>query len=91
MYSVLCKAIDDVIDDLEKIPLAYLYAKKLQAALLEAEEIYVETTSYLEESASSKIIELKVDTVNEKLVFFQMYGRAPGSFCLIFKVQLLHF
>lgn len=66
MYTVLCKAIDDVVDDLERIPLAYLSAKKLQAALLEAEEIYVETTSYLEESASSKIIELKVDTVNEK-------------------------
>ncbi|MGM9575120.1 MAG: hypothetical protein ACI3VE_04360 [Oscillospiraceae bacterium] len=66
MYTVLCKAIDDVVDDLERIPLAYLSAKKLQAALLEAEGIYVETTSYLEESASSKIIELKVDTVNEK-------------------------
>lgn len=66
MYTVLCKAIDDVVDDLEKIPLAYLSAKKLQAALLEAEEIYVETTSYLEESASSKIIKLKIDTVNEK-------------------------
>ena len=44
MYYVLCKAIDDVIDPLEGIPLARPYAQKLQKALLEAEEIYITTT-----------------------------------------------
>ena len=33
MYYVLCKAIDDVIDPLEGIPLARPYAQKLQKAL----------------------------------------------------------
>ena len=46
MYAVLCGAIDDVIDPLEKIPLARDCVKKLKAALLEAEEIYIETSPY---------------------------------------------
>ena len=43
MYATLCGAIDDVIDPLEHIPLAYPQAKALRAALLRAEEIYLET------------------------------------------------
>ena len=43
MYSVLCKAIDDVIDPLERIPLAQPSAEALKSALYEAEEIYMET------------------------------------------------
>ena len=43
MYSVLCKAIDDVIDPLERIPLAQSSAEALKSALYEAEEIYIET------------------------------------------------
>ena len=43
MYSVLCKAIDDVIDPLERIPLAQPSAEALKSALYEAEEIYIET------------------------------------------------
>ena len=46
MYAVLCGAIDDVIDPLEKIPLARDCVKSLKAALLEAEEIYIETSPY---------------------------------------------
>ena len=42
MYAVLCRAIDDVIDPLERIPLALPWAACLRRALLEAEEIYVE-------------------------------------------------
>ena len=36
MYAILCGAIDDVIDPLEKIPLAVPSAKKLRAALGDA-------------------------------------------------------
>lgn len=61
MYYVLCKAIDDVIDPLEGIPLARPYTQKLQKALLEAEEIYITTTPYAEETDDPKIIQIKTD------------------------------
>ena len=61
MYTVLCKAIDDVIDPLDQIPLAKPYAEQLQKALLEAEEIYINTTPYAEETEDPKIIQIKVD------------------------------
>ncbi|MBQ1705496.1 MAG: hypothetical protein II028_06610 [Clostridia bacterium] len=61
MYYVLCKAIDDVIDPLEGIPLARPYAQKLQKALLEAEEIYITTTPCAEETDDPKIIQIKTD------------------------------
>ena len=61
MYYVLCKAIDDVIDPLDRIPLAKQYAQKLQNALLEAEEIYITTTPYAEETDDPKIIQIKTD------------------------------
>ena len=48
MYALLCGAIDDVIDPLEKIPLARDCVRRLKAALLEAEEIYI-LTAPLEE------------------------------------------
>ena len=59
MYYVLCKAIDDVINPLDHIPLAKPYAEQLQKALLEAEEIYINTTPYAEETESPKIIQIK--------------------------------
>ena len=43
MYAVLCGAIDDVIEPLERIPLARSSAAILRSALLRAEEIYVQT------------------------------------------------
>ena len=47
MYAILCGAIDDVIDPLEEIPLAVPSARKLRAALEEAEELYIATSLYL--------------------------------------------
>ena len=40
MYAVLCGAIDDVIDELERLPEAAGCAQRLKDALLQAEEIY---------------------------------------------------
>ena len=48
MYAVLCTAIDREIDALREIPLALASANRLENALLEAEEIYIETSSYVE-------------------------------------------
>ena len=62
MYALLCGAVDEAIDSLEKIPAAEHISQSLQAALLEAEEIYIETAPYLDESEDSKIPELKIDT-----------------------------
>ena len=61
MYYVLCKAIDEVIDLLDQIPLARPYAGQLQKALLEAEDIYIDTTPYAEETENPKIIQFKTD------------------------------
>lgn len=46
MYAILCGAVDDVIDPLERIPLARRCVEKLKEALLEAEEVYIETSPY---------------------------------------------
>ena len=62
MYALLCGAVDDAIDSLEKIPAAEHISQSLQAALLEAEEIYIRTSPYIEETMDSKIPELKIDT-----------------------------
>lgn len=61
MYAILCKAIDNVIDPLEQIPEAKKIAKSLHTALLEAEEIYIDSTPYFEESDASSIIKLYED------------------------------
>lgn len=39
MYAILCGAVDDVIDDLNQVPLARPAARRLQKALLDAEEV----------------------------------------------------
>lgn len=44
MYAVLCATIDGEIDALKEIPLALASANRLENALLEAEEIYIETS-----------------------------------------------
>ena len=61
MYHVLCRAIDDVIDPLERIPLAIPYSRQLKKALLEAEEIYITTAPYVEETDDPRIIQIKTD------------------------------
>ena len=45
MYAVLCTAIDREIDTLREIPLALASTNRLENALLEAEEIYIETST----------------------------------------------
>ena len=54
MYAVLCTAIDREIDTLKEIPLALASANRLESALLEAEEIYIETSSYVEPTDDEK-------------------------------------
>lgn len=49
MYITLCFAIDGVIDELENIPVAHESANRLRKALLDAEEIYISTSSYFEQ------------------------------------------
>lgn len=44
MYLILCSAIDDVIDPLEQFTVSEPYARKLNDALLAAEEIYIESS-----------------------------------------------
>ena len=59
MYAVLCKAIDDAIEPLERIPAARQTSKLLQDALYEAEEIYIDTSPY--DLSSCQIIELNAE------------------------------
>ena len=59
MYTLLCKTIDDVIDPLSWIPEAKIYAVHLQKALLQAEDIYISTTPYAEETSDPQIIQVK--------------------------------
>ena len=59
MYAVLCGAIDDAIEPLGKIPEAAQTAKLLQAALFEAEEIYIDTSPY--DFSAYQIIELNTE------------------------------
>lgn len=41
MYAILCAAVDETIEPLEKIPAAVPWAAKLRAALTAAEELYI--------------------------------------------------
>ena len=41
LYALLCCAIDEVLDPLNEIPAARPYARVLQAALLQAEALYI--------------------------------------------------
>lgn len=60
MYATLCGAIDDVIDELEKIPLAIPAVTRLKGALLATEEMYIQSEPYIEDDGQ-KVIELKTD------------------------------
>ena len=66
MYAILCGAVDDVIDTLEEIPLALSSARILRKALEQAEEIYIETTPYIDET--DERICIKVDAAWDDLV-----------------------
>ena len=54
MYAALCTAIDGEINTLREIPLALASANRLENALLEAEEIYMETSPYVEPTDNEK-------------------------------------
>jgi len=56
MYALLCTAIDREIDTLNEIPLAHASAQRLVAALQEAEEIYIETSSCVEATEDEKLL-----------------------------------
>lgn len=56
MYSILCAAIDEVIDPLERIPLARSEALKLRSALLTAEDVYIATAPLAEEDGQLHIV-----------------------------------
>ena len=43
IYAPLCGPLHEVIDHLDKIPLAIPYASVLRRALEDAEELYIET------------------------------------------------
>ena len=58
MYAVLCGAIDDVMDELARIPLASPAVGRLHAALEQAEEIYIRTSAYTAETGGN-IIEFR--------------------------------
>ena len=62
MYALLCGAVDDAIDALEKVPAAEHISQALQSALLEAEEIYICTSSCPEKTEEPKIPKLNIDT-----------------------------
>ena len=46
MYTILCGAVDEVIDPLEQIPMARASAQVLREALLQAERVYIDTSVY---------------------------------------------
>ena len=59
MYAVLCGAVDQVIEPLEQIPLAWPSAQVLRKALLRAEDIYVASTTYVQETEDPQGVELR--------------------------------
>lgn len=61
MYATLCRAVDQVISPLERIPLARPYVMTLKNALEQAEDIYIESSAYWEEHPERRIIFLSHD------------------------------
>lgn len=60
MYAMLCSAVAAVIPALEEIPAANPSMRILQQALLNTEELYIQTTPYvLSEETESNIIKLQ--------------------------------
>ncbi|MGM9538139.1 MAG: hypothetical protein ACI3VN_07405 [Candidatus Onthomonas sp.] len=66
MYAVLCGAVDDVIDPLERIPLARPSVCILRTALRKAEDIYINTTPYGEAADQPQVIFLRTDPFPEQ-------------------------
>ena len=64
MYAILCAAVDSALDQMEHSADLLAVMGQLQAALLEAEEVYIETSAYAEECVETGIIQLKVESFN---------------------------
>ena len=64
MYAVLCSAVDEVIDPLERIPLALSSARILRA-LARAEEIYI-CTAEEEEPEPPRVRESTIEILPPK-------------------------
>ena len=47
MYATVCAAASEAVDELENIPLEMQCRDRLKAALLKAEDIYIETTIHV--------------------------------------------
>lgn len=65
MYAILCAAVDSVIDPLEHIPLAIPAAARLRKAMLDAEEVYINTSPCLTEAPGEQNIELRPEDRTE--------------------------
>lgn len=59
MYAILCRAVDEVIEPLEQIPLARGCAQGLKSALQKAEETYIDTAGYGEQTENPQVIVLR--------------------------------
>ena len=58
MYTILCGAVDEVIDPLEQIPMAREAVQVLREALLQAESVYIDTAALSKMGEPSGIVEL---------------------------------
>ena len=66
MYTILCGAVDEVIDPLEQIPMARESAQVLREALLQAESVYIDTAAYAKASPHPQVVELRNDQMPER-------------------------
>lgn len=62
MYTILCGAVDEVIDPLEQIPMARPSVGVLREALLQAERIYIDTTACAQSSKDLQVVKLYSET-----------------------------
>ena len=58
MYTILCGAVDEVIDPLEQIPMAREAVQVLREALLQAESVYIDTAALPKMGEQTGIVEL---------------------------------
>lgn len=61
MYTILCGAVDEVIEPLEQIPMAREPVQVLREALLQAENVYINTTTYSQMSKNPQVVALRND------------------------------
>lgn len=59
MYAILCGAVDEVIEPLEQIPMARAAAGILREALLQAEDVYIDSSTYSLDQEELQLVELR--------------------------------